>query len=299
MKGLNSERDSAGEDRPLLIVGAAGQLGEVVDTRLSDRWRTVALRRSDLELSDAAAVMQRITGLEPWAIVNCAGYNNVDGAEDNAIDALESNAFAVRTLARAAAAVGATLVQYSSDFVFDGESDRPYREDDLPRPQSIYAASKLLGEWFAADVARHYVLRVESLFGGVSRRKSSLDRILDNVATGATVRVFTDRVVSPSYAWDIGAATMGLLERSPAPGLYHCVNSGSATWHDVAAEARRLIGSNSTLEPISMRDVRLRAARPRYCALSNEKLRAVGITMPTWQDALARAIRERGLAVCE
>jgi dTDP-4-dehydrorhamnose reductase len=110
------------------------------------------------------------------------------------------------------------------------------------------------------------------------------------------VRVFTDRVVSPSYVWDIASATAALLDRRPAPGLYHCVNTGSATWHDVAHEVRRLVGSRSTLEPITMQDVALRASRPRYCALSNEKLRAAGVIMPTWQDALARAIDERNSA---
>jgi dTDP-4-dehydrorhamnose reductase len=281
--------------RPLLVVGAAGQLGGVVVAHLAQRWDTVALSRSDLDLRDATAVSQQVNRLNPWAIVNCAGYNDVDGAEQHAVLAFESNTFAVRTLARAAAACDAVLIHFSSDFVFDGASDRPYREDDVPRPLSVYAASKLLGEWFAVDVPRHYILRVESLFGGLARRKSSLDRIIDAVATDAPVRVFTDRVVSPSFVWDIAAATAGLLERHVTPGLYHCVNSGAATWMDVAVEVRRVLGSSSPLEPITLADVQLRAPRPRYCALSNDKLRDAGITMPTWQDAVARAITERNV----
>jgi dTDP-4-dehydrorhamnose reductase len=296
LTGLSTERDRRQEGRPVLVVGAAGQLGEVVVARLSQRWHTIALTRADADLRDTAAITERITHATPWAIVNCAGYNDVDGAEDAAVLALEANAFAVRTLARCARTVDATLVHYSSDFVFDGESTRPYREDDAPRPQSVYAASKLLGEWFAADAPRHFVLRVESLFGGLTRRKSSLDRIVAGVAAGNGVRVFTDRVVSPSYVWDVATATMALLDSDASPGLYHCVNSGAATWYDVAVEVRRLLGSESTLERVTMRDVALRAPRPRYCALANDKLRAAGIVMPSWQDAVARAIAERQLA---
>jgi dTDP-4-dehydrorhamnose reductase len=293
---LSTERIRAVGDhrgRPILVLGAAGQLGQAVAARCAQDAPTVALARADLDLRDCPAVRQRVRDLQPAAIVNCAGYNQVDRAEDEPIVALEANAFALRTLARAATEVDAALIHYSSDFVFDGETDRPYTEDDRPAPQSVYAASKLLGEWFAADAPAHYVLRVESLFGGITRRKSSLDRIIENVAAGASVKVFIDRVVSPSYVWDVAEATVALLGVRPPPGLYHCVNSGAASWHDVAVEVARQFGADAALEPITLADVQLRATRPRYCALSNAKLRAAGITMPTWQDALTRAIKAR------
>ena len=274
--------------RCVLIVGAAGQLGQTVVASLREHWPTVGLTRAELDLTRADAVRRAIADLAPWAIVNCAGYNEVDKAEQEPVRALDINAFAVRNLAVAAEATGATLVHYSSDFVFDGEIDRPYREDDTPAPRSVYASSKLLGEWFAADVADHYVLRVESLFGGAGPHKSSLDRIVAAISTGERVRVFVDRTVSPSYAWDIAAATASVLKQRPAAGLYHCVNTGASTWHDVAVEVRRTLGSTSVLDPVTLADVTLPAPRPRYCALSNEKLRAAGVDMPTWQDALAR-----------
>jgi dTDP-4-dehydrorhamnose reductase len=275
---------------PVLIVGAAGQLGQTMVACLRERWPVVALTRAELDLSDAAAVRREVDARRPAVIVNCAGYNEVDRAEDEPEVALTANAIVVLTLARAAAAAGALFVHYSSDFVFSGDASEPYREDDRPDPRSLYAASKLLGEWFAADAGRYYVLRVESLFGGVARRKSSLDRIIDSIARGAPVRVFTDRVVSPSYAWDVAAATGQLLQRRPVSGVYHCVNTGAATWHDVAVEVRRQVASDSVLEPITMNDVALRAARPRYCALSNARLQSLGIEMPTWQDALGRHV---------
>jgi dTDP-4-dehydrorhamnose reductase len=275
----------------VMIVGAAGQLGQTVVASLRDRCPVLALTRADLDLADVSAVRRRVRDERPAAIINCAGYNDVDRAEDEPQAALAANAFNVLTLARAASEVSALLVHYSSDFIFSGDTTQPYTETHQPDPRSIYAASKLLGEWFAADAGAYYVLRVESLFGGVDRRKSSLDRIIEAIWHGAPARVFTDRVVSPSYAWDVAEATARLLQTRPPAGVYHCVNTGAATWHDVADEVRRQLGSDSVLEPITMADVALRAARPRYCALDNAKLRQAGIDMPTWQDALAREIR--------
>ncbi len=113
----------------------------------------------------------------PQAIINCAAYNNVDGAEDDQRTAIEVNGLAVRTLARAAADVDAILVHYSTDFVFSGSASEPYTEDDTPEPQSVYSQSKLIGEWMATICPKHYVLRVESLFGGPAAR-SSVDVIV-------------------------------------------------------------------------------------------------------------------------
>ena len=282
-------------DAPVLIVGAAGQLGEVMASLCAQSWATMAWTRRDLDVNDGARVVQAVSDLRPWAVVNCVAYNFVDDAEDHHVAALEANAFAVRSLARAAARVGAVLVHYSTDFVFDGDLDRPYREDDRPNPRGVYAVSKLLGEWFAADAPAHYVLRVESLFGGVTRRKGTLDKMIDALDARRPVRAFTDRIVTPSYSWDVAAATISALRTRPPSGVYHCVNTGAATWFDVALEIRRQLGSDAAVESITLQQTTLRAPRPRNCALSNEKLRATGIDMPTWQDALQRSLRTRGL----
>jgi dTDP-4-dehydrorhamnose reductase len=199
------------------------------------------------------------------------------------------NAFAVRSLARAAGAAGAVLVHYSTDFVFDGETDRPYTEADEPRPKSVYGQSKLLGEWFALD-AGGVVLRVESLFGGPKPR-SSVDKIISALLADREAPVFVDRVVSPSYVDDVAWATAVLLETGAARGLYHCVNTGHATWHDLGVEIARLLGRPARLAPIRVADVQMRASRPRYCALTNDKLARAGAPMPTWQDALGRYVR--------
>lgn len=277
----------------LLVTGAAGQLGSVMRQRLGAEHSVTAWTRQDVDLTRYRDVREMVLRLSPQAIVNCASYNNVDEAEVAQETAFAVNAFAVRTLARAAAELDAVLVHYSTDFVFSGAGTTPYTEDDQPDPRSVYAQSKLVGEWMAADAPKHYVVRVESLFGGPTRR-SSVDRIAELVRAGGPAPVFHDRVVSPSFVADVAEASMFLLRARPAPGRYHCVNSGHATWFEVGREiARRLGQPDATLQPISVRDVAMRASRPVYAAMSNAKLAAAGHTMPPWQDAIARYLAAR------
>lgn len=273
----------------IAVLGSRGKLGSAVVQWFRPHHDVTPFDRASLDIADPSAVSAALSRLQPDVIVNCAGYNAVDAAEDHPVDALRTNAFAVRTIAREATKLGAALVQYSSDFVFDGAASEPYTEDQHPNPQSAYAISKMLGEWFASDTPRGYVLRVESVFG---RREDgtaldgSVATILQGLRSGSVTRVFEDRTVSPTYAVDAVRATRELLERAAPPGIYHCVNSGCCTWPEFALEAARLMGVEPRLERITLADVKLKAPRPRFCALSNQKLISFGIRMPTWQQAL-------------
>jgi dTDP-4-dehydrorhamnose reductase len=271
----------------ILVTGAAGQLGTAITTSFGAHATVVPVTRAMLDIGDAGAVEAFIAREQPDVVINCAAYNDVDAAEAHATDALRVNALAVRALARGAATAGAALVHYGTDFVFDGLADRPYTEADEPAPQSVYASSKLLGEWFAADCPRHYVIRVESLFGGAQRR-SSVDRIAGAIRNGEPSRVFIDRTVTPSFVEDVAAATWQLLEKRAPSGLYHGVNTGVTTWFELAQEIGRVLGVEPNLVPVKVADVPMKARRPQYAALSNARLAALGIEMPTWQDALRR-----------
>jgi dTDP-4-dehydrorhamnose reductase len=279
----------------VVVVGAKGQLGAAVLNECRQRKDEVtALDRAALDIRDDHAVGEAMTRLRPEVIVNCTGYNAVDAAEEHPVEALAVNGFAVRSLARAANGVGAALVHYSTDFVFDGVAPTPRVETDPPNPKSVYSSSKLLGEWFAADVPRHYVLRVESLFGqapGGPQPKGTVAAIVDALTRNQVAKVLSDRVVSPTFIIDAAMATRELLERHGEPGVYHCVNSGQATWLDFATQAARFLGVEPRFEILRFADVKLPAARPQYCALSNAKLAALGIHMPTWQDALERYVK--------
>jgi len=282
----------------IVVTGARGQLGAAVVRECAAAHDVVPLARKDLDVADDRAVASVVDALGPDAIVNCAADNRVDFAEDHPIDALNVNAFAVRALAHAARRLGATLVHYSTDFVFDGASRVPYREDDRPNPIGVYAASKLVGEWFALDAPRAYVLRVESLFGraeGGPKEKGSVATILDRLRSGEAPRVFVDRTISPTYVIDAARATRRLLEAAATPGLYHCVNAGACTWLELAEELASQLGVEPRFETVRMADVRFRARRPQFSVLSTDKLAAAGIQMPPWQSALREYVEHAAM----
>ncbi|MBA3297359.1 MAG: dTDP-4-dehydrorhamnose reductase [Acidobacteria bacterium] len=278
----------------VVVTGARGLLGAQIVSEFERDCHVTAFDRARLDITDASAVAVAVASAQPDVIVNCAVYNGVDQAEEEPVQAFDANAFAVLGLARAAATAGAVFVHYSSDFVFDGETDRPYSESDTPNPRSVYGASKLLADLFALEYERSCILRVESLFGKPApggRRKGSVDGIVERIRAGDEVRVFTDRVVSPSYTPDVARATRALVEGRLPAGLYHCVNSGMGTWEEIAAHAAHVLGKPLRPVPITLATANLRARRPRFCAMSNAKLVAAGVPMRTWQEALEEFLR--------
>jgi dTDP-4-dehydrorhamnose reductase len=278
----------------VLITGSAGLLGSAV-TRIfrAAGYDVHAVDHRALDITNAAAVEDLTRRIRPQAIVNCAAFNDVDAAEDDPERALKVNAVAIIGLARAARDSEARLVHYSTDFVFDGLTSRPYVESDPPNPQSVYASSKLLGEYLAADAPRHYVLRVESLFGAAgsgsaTTRRGSLGTIVERIRRAEAVPVFTDRTVSPSFTEDVAHATRRLIESEAHSGLYHCVNDGAATWLEIAQHAAQLLGVELKAQPLTLESVKMKARRPRFCAMSPARLASLGIAMPDWRDALRR-----------
>lgn len=277
----------------VLLTGSHGLLGAAIQREFTAH-QVIPLDRAELDITDGGAVAKTVAEVHPDVIVNCAAYNDVDRAEDEPAAALDVNAFAVQSVARAAAAAGAVLVHYSSDFVFDGETNQPYAEDDQPNPRSVYAASKLLGDWFALASPRAYVLRVASLFGrpGVDgARRGSLGSIVDRIKQGDEVPVFTDRTVSPTCTDDIARATHRLLQTTAPYGLYHSVNTGATSWDRVAQHIADLLGKPLRPRPVTLGDIKLRARRPRYSALANGKLTAAAYQMPKWEDAVETYLR--------
>jgi dTDP-4-dehydrorhamnose reductase len=278
----------------VVVTGAGGQLGAVLVHEFQPAHEVIGFTRRELDIADDVAVAAAMDRARPELIVNAAAFTDVDASEERPIDALNANAFGVRALARAARRHGAAIVHYSTDFVFDGTASHPYTEDDPPNPRSTYAMSKLLGEWFALDASRAYVLRVESLFGGVAggpKPRGSVASIVDTLLAGGSPKVFVDRTVTPTYALDAARATRQLVEAAAPHGIYHCVNSGTCTWFEFAREVAHQLGLHATFTPVRMSEVAMRAARPQYCALSNAKLRSVGIEMPPWRDAVSRFLQ--------
>ncbi len=276
----------------VLITGAAGQLAGACAERLRGICRVEALDRRGLDITSAAAVSRVVGALRPAVVLNCAAYNKVDEAESDATAALAGNGLAVGALANASRDVDAILVHYSTDFVFDPVTDRGLlTEQDAVRPRGVYAQSKLLGELFAREAPKHYVLRVASLFGA-SNGQSSVDKLALAIRRGDRVRAFADRTVTPSYVYDVADATVAIVERALPFGLYHCVNSGATTWTTIAHTLATLLGVDPerAVEPVPFASLVAPAPRPQFPTLSNARLAATGVTMPPWDDALRRAV---------
>jgi dTDP-4-dehydrorhamnose reductase len=276
----------------VIVVGAGGQLGAAVTSLFGADADVLALARRDVDITDAAQV-RALADRRPDVLINCAAFNAVDRAETQPDAARAVNVDAVRRLAEAANAADATFVHFSSDFVFDGDADAPYDEDDAVNPISEYGRSKADGERAASVARRAIVLRLASVFGG--RRgegcagSTTIDRIVDATAAGGEVVAFADRTVSPSYTHDVARAVHHLVRRG-STGLFHCVNSGWTTWADLARQVAALLEVPARVRAVSMREVTMTARRPLHCALSNARLAAAGVGMPSWRDALARHI---------
>ena len=272
----------------LLVTGAHGQLGCAVLEKATARGLAAVGHDLDtLDITDAAAVTAALERIRPRALVNCAAWTAVDDCEGDPGLALEVNGTAVGHLAAACAAVGATLVQVSTDYVFSGASARPYREDDPVGPTSAYGRSKLEGERLAQRAPEHLVVRTAWLFGRGGR--SFVTAIRGQVEAGSSsLRVVADQRGCPTYCDDLAEAILGLLERR-ARGTVHAVNSGATTWHAFALEIVRQLGAAVEVRPALTADVPRPAPRPANSVLDTSRLAALlGGPLPTWQDALRR-----------
>ncbi len=271
----------------VLLIGGSGRLGTAIRRRWHD-CEIVAPAHGDLELGDFGALAREVARIQPDVLLNCAAFHDVDRCETEPVPAFLTNAIAVAGAARLARDAGAVFVTLSTDYVFDGAAGSPYTEDDAPHPLSVYGTSKLAGEYLVeAAGGRAFVVRTCGVYGAAepaARQPGLVERV---VAGGAgPLRVVADSVASPTFAGDLADALSRLVE-SPAYGLYHAVNAGPVSWYDFAAEAARLAGVEAAIEPIPAREWKAAAPRPRFSALSNAKLAALGIPMPSWRAGLA------------
>ena len=274
----------------IVVTGAAGQLGGALVGLLGDR--AVALRRTELDITDRDAVRRVVADLGPAAVVNCAAWTNVDKAESEPEACRAANVAAVAALADACSITGAMLVQVSSDYVFGGDllPRVPRREEDATSPAGVYAASKLAGEEAARRCERHQIVRTCGLYSagaaGPVRGRNFADTMLVLARDRPEVKVVADQHCTPSYVPHVAAAIVALLERG-TPGTYHATNSGATTWHAFATELFRRAGLPIVVTPIASSDWPSPVARPPYSVLDCSKLADLGIVLPDWREGIA------------
>lgn len=274
--------------RRVAITGTTGQLGRAIVAAQSDRWEILQLNREDTDFLNWSFVCERITGYTPDLVIHCAAATDVDGCERDPKMAFLGNAAATRNVAQAAAACEAQLVYVSTNFVFDGTKPGPYHEFDVPAPISVYGASKLAGEVEARlATARCHVVRTAMVFAPEGRNfVTTMQRLM---AERDRLTVVDDQFGNPTYAPDLAAAIVTLIDRAPF-GTYHVTNAGSASWYEWAREIASITAATTEVEPIPATDYRRDATPPANGVLESLALSRLEIELPDWRDALRRCL---------
>lgn len=273
-----------------LVTGAGGQLGRAVLAEAQRRGLS-AIGRSHTELpvEDADVVHRQLAEIRPKAVLHCAAWTDVDGCEGDPERAELINGRGAARVAEACREIRARLVYVSTDFVFDGQGTRPYREDDPVAPLSVYGQSKLAGERAVLEYPGFAVARTSWLFGPGGRNFPKA--ILARAKSGEPLRVVNDQTGSPTLTLDLAAALLDLAQSDAPGGVYHAANDGSCTWHEFAQQilARAGLG-DVTVDTMSSAELGRPAARPAYSVLDCSKLAAVrgGKGLPHYLDGLDR-----------
>lgn len=276
----------------ILITGAGGQLGQdVAKFCESHNYEHIAANSKMLDITNPTAVAEFCSREVPDVIINCAAYNQVDQAEADWRDAYLVNGLGVKNLVLAANHLNATFVHYSTDYVFDGKSIRPYTIADRPHPLNRYGESKLLGEDIVRDLCDSYFLiRTSWVFGPGNTNFPK--KVLEWSKTKEELKIVTDQVSTPSYTGDLAKATFDLL-KSDYFGLCHLTNSGYCSRYEWAEYILKEIGWRGTLLPADSDEFPTNARRPRFSVLDNfGTAETIGYTLPSWEDATSRFLGE-------
>lgn len=282
-----------------LITGAGGQLGFDVKRELLSRGviesDIAAPHLADLDITDAQAVENYVENFRPDAIIHCAAYTNVDGAESDVETCRKVNVDGTANLTNAAEKVGAKIIYISTDYVFDGENPEPYAVNHAVDPQSVYGQTKYDGEQVVRQYPKHFIVRTAWVFGinGHNFVKTML-----KVANGRDeVAVVDDQIGSPTYTVDLAKFLVDLSE-SDKYGTYHATNEGFCSWAEFTEEIYRNAGVDTKVKKVTTEQYaeiagHPQAKRPHYSKLSKDSIEKNGFTrLPNWQDATKRYIEE-------
>ena len=281
-----------------VVIGATGQLGTDLVRTFDGSGQLTPLSTRDVDIRDAAATRSILEALRPTWVLNTAAYNLVDRAEEDGRSAFALNAEAVGSLADICQRIGARLVHFSTDYVFDGAKRTPYLETDPPRPLSVYGESKLAGERLALEhCERAVVFRVCGLFGlagSLGKGKGNfVETMLRLARDGRPLRVVSDQVLCPSYTLDLARKVWAVLPKAAQP-VYHLTNAGQTSWYDFARRSLELAGVTADLTAVTAAEYGAKARRPPYSVLAHANLAALGEDdLRPWGEALVAYVAER------
>jgi dTDP-4-dehydrorhamnose reductase len=276
----------------IAVTGAVGQLGKCVVAELESagiQYRS--FNKNELDVTDFESVLTCISP-DFTAVINCAAYTNVDGAESNLELAFAVNEQGPLNIATRCKQLGIRFIHVSTDYVFDGLGDRPKCETDDAKPVTVYGKSKLAGE--VAALARNpqntWVVRTAWLYS--NHGDNFAKKILNNARLGEGLKVVDDQIGSPTLAAEVahGLVVLAATDTRFEPGVYHCVNSGKASWYSFAVELLSATGlSDVKIQPVKSSDFETAAKRPSYSVMDDSKWKSAGLpTMSTWKEAVTQ-----------
>lgn len=290
--------------KKILLIGKNGQLASALikDARAFN-FDIFPFSKQELDVANTRQVEEKIKEIKPDAVINTSAYHVVPKCEDNPLDAMVINFFAVGEIAKLCKAHNIAFVTYSTDYVFDGKKGTPYAENDNPHPLQVYGMSKLAGEYASLNFYPEgsYVVRTCGLYGGEKGSPEKGGNFILNIMKQAEgkeiIEVSSEQIVSPTYAGDLSKATLQLLRQEAEPGIYHLVNEGYCSWCEFAEEIYKLAGIKTKAIPIDRGGASGAMARPKFSALENTKAKAIGIKLPFWKEGLKSYFDE--LSICK
>jgi dTDP-4-dehydrorhamnose reductase len=286
-------------DGPVLIAGGSGQLGTDLAELLGAERAVTALSHAELDITDDDAVARAFEEARPAVVFNCAAFHNVELCETEEDRSFEVNARAVKRLAQRCTDVGARLVHLSTNYVFDGNAAYPYAEDDLPNPRSIYALSKLAGEYAARAYERGaLVVRSSGLYGlhgSASKGGNFVTRMIGRAKEQGELKMVADQRLQPTYTADLARALIEAVDAG-CGGILHLTSGGACSWHEFTVEIMRLAGLDVPVAAIETTIPPGGADRPLNGVLARDRADAAGLApLRPWQEALADYMQAAGL----
>jgi dTDP-4-dehydrorhamnose reductase len=284
----------------IVIIGGNGQVGsDLVDAFQTANEEVVSLSRSELDITRSSALREKLSQYHPDVIINCSVYHPIDECENNPESSFAVNATAVGDLARAAKDLQAGVVHFSSDYVFDGELGRPYKEADTPTPLSVFGVSKVAGEQLLrAAWPRHFIIRTSGLYGLAGsrvKRGNFVETMLRFGGQNGQVRVVNDLRMAQTSTKNLARQILALI-RTEHYGTYHASDHGDYSWYEFAKKIFEYSAMEVNVTPVSWRDMPFVALRPRYSVLENCRLKALRMDqMQPIDIALQAYLRSRDL----
>ena len=276
----------------ILITGSKGQLGlELVkQLKIKGLYKIIDTDRDELDIVDIDNVNEFILSSKPDVVINCAAHTAVDLCETDIENAYKINAIGPRNLAIACEKINAKFVQVSTDYVFDGNIDRPYREDDNTCPNSIYGSSKLMGEKFTKEFcSRHFIVRTAWLYGEGNNFVRTMLKLSE---TNKEINIVNDQFGSPTSTVDLAKAIIELIHTEHY-GTYHGTCEGKCSWYDFAQKIFEIRNIDIKVNPVTSEEYKRTAPRPTYSVLDNFMLKLVGLnSFRNWEDALIEYLNE-------